>query len=84
MAFKMRGFTPFTKINDDDKKINAVIVNDNSNKSDTISNDKDKNVCLPFDINCPKDRERRGREILEGIKPNKNKNVEKVTPKKIK
>jgi len=68
MAFKMKGFTPFTKINDDDKKFNIVI----SNKSDTISNEKPQNVCLPFDINCPSDRKRRGKEILKGIKPNKN------------
>ena len=80
MAFKMKGFTPFTKVkDDDDKKFNIVI----DNKSDTISNDRDKNVCLPTNLNCPSDRKRIGKDILEGIKPNKNKNVEKVTPKKI-
>jgi len=81
MAFKMKGFTPFTKIDDDDKKFNIVI----DNKSDTISNDRDKNVCLPFNINCPSDRKRIGKDILGGIKSNKNvKNVKKVNPKKIK
>ena len=63
MAYKQRGFTAFTKINDDDKKINAVIVNDNSNKSDTISNDRDKNVCLPIDFNCPDSRKRIAEEF---------------------
>jgi len=81
MAFKMRGFTPFTKINDDDKKFNIVI----DNKSDTISNNIDKNVCLPTDFNCPDSRKRIAKGILGGIKPNENvKNVKKVNPKKIK
>jgi hypothetical protein len=79
MAFKMRGFTPFTKINGDDKKFNIVI----DNKSDTISNDRDKNVCLPTNLNCPIDRKRIGKDMLRAIKPNKNvKNVKKVNPKK--
>ena len=82
MAFKMKGFTPFTKVkDDDDKKFNIVI----DNKSDTISNDRDKNVCLPTNLNCPSDRKRIGKDILGGIKSNKNvKKVKKVNPKQIK
>ena len=38
-----------------------------SNESDTISNDIDKNVCLPTDFNCPDSRKRIGKEILDEI-----------------
>ena len=81
MAFKMKGFTPFTKINDDDdKKLNIVI----SNK-DKVNPIRDTNVCLPTDLNCPSDRKRIGKEILSQLKSHdkSNKTVKKVNPKKI-
>ena len=69
---------------DDDKKINAVIVNEDDAKPDkTIYGPRNGGSCpAPLDINCPEDRKKMSEDILGGIKAHDNIDRDKNTKKK--
>ena len=69
---------------DDDKKINAVIVNEDDAKPDkTIYGPRNGGSCPePLDINCPEDRKKMAEDILGGIKAHDNIDRDKNTKKK--
>jgi len=71
------------KKDDDDKKINAVIVNEDDVKNKTIYGPRNGGSCPePFDINCPEDRKKMSKDILDSMEAEENWNNDKDKKKK--